>query len=132
MFVSFLYELRALKVPVGTQEAIALAQALELGLHDSSLDGFYDVARALLVHSEVQLDAFDQAFAKHFKGVELKAIEIHQQLLDWLKEAQAQRHKLTDEELKLLEALDRASLEKLFEERLREQKERHDGGKKWI
>src|SRR3954469_22935756 len=128
MFIPFLYELRSLKVPVGTQEAIALAQALELGLHDSSLDGFYDVARALLVHSEVQLDAFDQAFAKHFKGVELQAIEIHRELLEWLKQAQGERRKLTDEEPKLLEALDRASLEKLFEQRLREQKERHDGG----
>ena len=51
MFIPFLYELRALKVPVGTQEAVALAQALKAGLHDSSLDGFYDVARSLLVHS---------------------------------------------------------------------------------
>jgi uncharacterized protein with von Willebrand factor type A (vWA) domain len=40
MFVPFLYELRARKVPVGTQEALALAEALSWGLHDSSLDGF--------------------------------------------------------------------------------------------
>ncbi len=132
MFVPFLYELRALKVPVGTQEAIALAQALELGLHDSSLDGFYDVARSLLVHSEGQLDAFDQAFAKHFKGIELQATQIHQELLDWLNQAQGQRKTLTPDELKLLEALDAAGLKKLFEQRLREQKERHDGGNKWI
>jgi uncharacterized protein with von Willebrand factor type A (vWA) domain len=132
MFIPFLYELRALKVPVGTQEAVALAQALTQGLHDSSLDGFYDVARALLVHSETQLDAFDQAFAKHFKGVETTAIQIHQELLEWLKDAQRQRKTLSPEELKLLEQLDREALEKLFEQRLREQKERHDGGNKWI
>ena len=132
MFIPFLYELRARKVPVGTQEAIALAEALSWGLHDSSLDGFYHVARALLVHSESQLDAFDQAFLKTFKGVETHALEIHQQLLDWLKEARERRPELTDEERALLDALDRETLEKLFEQRLREQKERHDGGNKWI
>jgi len=38
MFVGFLYELRRRKVPVGAQEALALGRALEVGLHDSSLD----------------------------------------------------------------------------------------------
>src|SRR5205823_14803560 len=70
MFLKLLDELRARKVPVGTHEAIALAGALEAGLHDSSLDGFYFVARSLLVHSETHLDAFDLAFAKVFKGAE--------------------------------------------------------------
>ena len=41
MFVDFLYELRARKVPVGAQEAVAVAAALKNGLHDVSLDGFY-------------------------------------------------------------------------------------------
>ena len=74
MFVPFLYELRSRKVPVGTQEAVALAGALARGLHDSSLEGFYFVARALLVHDEKHLDAFDQAFAKTFEGVEASAL----------------------------------------------------------
>ena len=43
MFVDFLYELRKRKVPVGTQEAVALSRALAEGLHESSLDGFYDI-----------------------------------------------------------------------------------------
>ena len=43
MFVEFLYELRKRRVPVGTQEAVALARALAGGLHESSLDGFYHV-----------------------------------------------------------------------------------------
>ena len=61
-FVPFLYELRAKKVKVGAQEAVALAKALAMGLHDSSLDGFYHVARAICVHRESDLDAFDEAF----------------------------------------------------------------------
>ncbi|MBK7864041.1 MAG: VWA domain-containing protein [Archangiaceae bacterium] len=132
MLVPFIYELRSRKVPVGTQEALGLAQALHQGLHDSSLDGFYWVARSLLVHSESHLDAFDQAFAKYFKDVELKALEIHQALLDWLKDAQQNKPTLTEAEKQLLAQLDREALEKLFEQRLREQKERHDKGNKWI
>ena len=42
------------------QEALALAEALQAGVHDSSLDGFYYAARALMVHRETHLDAFDQ------------------------------------------------------------------------
>jgi len=68
-FVPFLYELRARKVKVGAQEALALAKALAFGLHDSSLDGFYHVARAICVHRESDLDKFDEAFLAHFKGI---------------------------------------------------------------
>jgi uncharacterized protein len=132
MFIPFLYELRARKVPVGTQEAVALAGALKEGLHDSSIDGFYYVARALLVHDEKHLDAFDEAFGKIFEGMEGKAIELQQQLLDWLRDAEQRLPDLSPEERALLEQFDRAELEKLFEERLREQKERHDKGNKWV
>src|SRR6266567_9078694 len=68
MFVDFLHELRKNKVPVGMQEAVSLARALSLGLHDSSLEGFYLLARSILVHRETHLDAFDVAFAEHFEG----------------------------------------------------------------
>ena len=46
MFLEFFYELRRRKVPVSTHEWLALMRALSLGLHDSSLDGFYELARA--------------------------------------------------------------------------------------
>lgn len=132
MFIPFLYELRARKVPVGTQEAVALAGALARGLHESSLDGFYLVARALLIHDEKHLDAFDEAFGKFFEGLEPKALELQQNLLDWLRDAKERLPDLTPEERAMLEQFDRAELEKLFEQRLKEQQERHDGGNRWI
>lgn len=131
MFLPFLYELRRRGVPVGTQEALALAGALKAGLHDSSLDGFYHVARALLVHSEAHLDKFDQAFLAHFQGVESAALEVTRELLEWLRDAR-ERRELTDEERALIEQLDAEELERLFQERLKEQRERHDGGNRWI
>lgn len=132
MFIPFLYELRARKVPVGTTEAVALAKALSMGLHESSLDGFYYVARALCVHSEAHLDAFDDAFLAHFKGIERGAVEIKRELFEWLKDARERYPELTEEERKLFEQFDIDKLEEMFEERLRDQKERHDGGDKWI
>lgn len=132
MFIPFLFELRRRKVPVGTQEAVALAAALKKGLHDSSIDGFYHVARAILIHSEAHLDAFDEAFLAHFKGIEIESKQIKDELLDWLRDAVERRGELTEEERALIDSMDLDELRKLFEERLNEQTERHDGGNRWI
>ncbi|MGO9829599.1 MAG: VWA domain-containing protein [Myxococcaceae bacterium] len=119
MFVGFLYELRRRKVPVGTQEAVALAQALRAGLHDSSLEGFYEVARALLIHNEAHLDAFDQAFLAHFKGVEDAGNALLEELLEWLEVARATNAgERTPEEAAALAALEPEALRQLFEARM--------------
>ena len=131
VFVPFLFELRARKVKVGAGEAMSLARALSMGLHETSLDGFYHVARALCVHREQDLDAFDQAFLHHFRGIETTSLELLAELEQWLQDPALQRP-LTDEERALLQALDMKELRQLFEERLREQKERHDRGNRWI
>ena len=130
-FVPFLFELRARKVKVGVQEAMSLARALTMGLHESSLDGFYHVARALCVHREADLDPFDVAFSAHFKGVKAAALEIMEELEQWLSDPKM-RKTLTEEERALLESLDMEELRKLFEQRMKEQDGRHDGGNKWI
>jgi uncharacterized protein with von Willebrand factor type A (vWA) domain len=132
IFVNFLYRLRKHEVPVGAQEAIALAQALQVGLHDNSLDGFYYTARSLMVHREGHLDAFDQAFLAEFKGVEGEHIRLKEELMDWLKNAKLKLGDLSPEERALAESLDIEQLKKLFEERMNEQKERHDRGNKWV
>lgn len=132
MFVPFLYELRARGIPVGTQEAINLARVLSAGLHDSSLAGFYQVSKAVLVHDEKHLDDFDLAFAKHFQGIEVEGKKLRDELFEWLRDAKERIRELTPEERELLERYDPEELRRLFEERLREQTERHDGGNKWI
>jgi uncharacterized protein with von Willebrand factor type A (vWA) domain len=132
MLVPFLYELRKRKVPVGAQEALALAEALKAGLHESSLDGLYYVARSILIHSEKHLDDFDQAFASYFRGVEEQGQKLKDELFEWLEEAKKDQENLSDEERALLEQYSKEELEKLFNERMDEQKERHDGGNKWV
>ena len=131
MFIDFLYELRGRGLKVGPTEGMGLARALALGLHGTRLDGFYQVARALCVHREQDLDAFDRAFAHHFKGVPDEALTLTEELLEWLREARPQRE-LTDEDRELLRKLDPEALRQELRQRLAEQKERHDGGSKWV
>lgn len=131
MLVDFLFDLRAEGLKVGPTELVTLARALVLGLHESTLDGFYDVARSLCVHREGDLDAFDRAFAKRFRGVTVAALDMLKVLEDWLNDP-AKLRLLSEEERNALKALSIDELRKLLEERLREQKGRHEGGSKWI
>ena len=131
MLAEFIVDLRTQGLKVGLTELLTLTRALVLGLHDSSLDGFYEVARALCVHREADLDAFDRAFSSRFKGVEYAATNLTRALTEWLTNPYA-RKSLTEEERARLQSLDIDELKKLLEERMREQKERHDGGNKWI
>ena len=131
MLVDFFYQLRDHKVPVGLNEWLALMEALAMGLHESSLTGFYHLARAVLVHSEAHFDAYDLAFAVTFKGVEAGALKLSDELAEWLADP-ANLMNLSAEERAALEALDLDQLREMLEQRLREQKERHEGGSKWI
>ena len=130
-FVPFLYELRARKVKVGPQEGVALAKALSMGLHESSLDGFYHTARAICVHRESDLDKFDEAFLAHFRGIETKSLELVAELEAWLADP-AQQKQLSQEDLDALRSIDMEELKRMFEERMREQQGRHQGGNRWI
>jgi uncharacterized protein len=130
-FVPFLYMLRGQGLKVGPQEALALAQALEKELHDVSLTGFYHVARALLVHREADLDRFDQAFSAHFRGIPMASLELIRELEDWLNDP-LQRKELSAEDLAALEQFSFEQLKQMLEERMQQQKERHDGGNRWV
>lgn len=131
LLVPFFFELRSRKLKVGPTELLATAKALAMGLHEDSLEGFYYVARALFVHREADLDTFDQAFSAYFHGVDVSTIELIEELEDWLRDP-ARLHFLSEEQKRALQSLDMDELRRLFEERLREQKERHQGGSRWI
>jgi len=131
LIVPFLYELRARRMAVGAQEAVQLARALAYGLHENTLDGFYYVARALMVHRESELDKFDEAFLSHFKGVVFESTSFLKELEEWLRDPKILQG-LTDEQKAALKELSVDELRELLEQRLREQKERHEGGNRWI
>lgn len=131
VIVPFVYELRRRKVKVGTQELLSLARAVAHQLHQQSLSQFYHIARAVMIHREQDYDAFDQAFSAYFKGISENTIEVFSEILDWLQDPKKLTG-LSEEERNLLQSLDMEEVRRMLEERLREQKERHDGGNRWV
>ena len=105
MLINLFQTVKSSGVPCSLRELLDLLGALEKRVAYASLDDFYYLSRAILVKDEKHYDKFDKAFEKE----------------------------LDPEELKKIESL--GGLEKLLEEfkkRLEEQKERHEGGSKWV
>ncbi len=116
---------------MGLGEWLTFLRALEMGLHRASLRGFYNVGRAVLCSSEADFDVFDQVFLEVFGSVAAEAVELTDQLREWLADP-AHWPDLPPELIHALEDLDLEELRRLFEERLAEQDSRHDGGDRWI
>ncbi|HEY4220563.1 MAG TPA: VWA domain-containing protein [Myxococcota bacterium] len=131
MFAGFFYHLRAMGLKVGLTEWLSLMQAISRGHERAALPVFYHLARSLLVKREGQYDLYDRAFAAYFGGVEEQFANIDDAILEWLQDPQLPRE-LSEEEQKALASMDLDSLRSQFEERLRTQKERHDGGNRFI
>ena len=132
MLINFFNTLKKARVPVSIKELLDLLSAMEQNLAFGSVDNFYLLARTCLVKDEKYYDRFDRAFGAYFKNLE-NIDGIVEALLpeDWLRK-EFEKH-FTDEEKAKVESL--GGLEKLIEEfkkRLEEQKERHEGGNKWV
>ena len=135
MFVSFFFHLRQRGIPVSPTEFLTLLEALEKGLARASLERFYTLARATLVKRAEHFDLYDAAFAEFFQDRPFAHPDaraaLHDELFSWLDQARFLRS-LSPEQLAALQSLDLDELRRLFEERLQEQQERHDGGNRWI
>ena len=130
MFTGFHSMLRAAGLQVGVGEWMAVVDALDNGAIGPNMRQFYTVARALVCRDEGDYDRFDQAFGAFFQGTALPT-PLTQNLHDWL-DNPLQRPALSAEELDAMQHYDLDQLRKLYEERLAEQTERHDGGSNWI
>ena len=132
MFVAFFHELKTAGVPVTLREYLTLLEAMEKDLAGRRVEDFYYLARTALVKDERNLDKFDRVFGHVFKGLESTSEALTAEIpAEWLKKL-AEKY-LTEEERKEIEAV--GGLDKLLEllrQRMREQKGRHQGGKKWI
>ncbi len=137
MFTEFFFLLKQVGIPVSPTSFLRLQKALSMGLI-TSIDDFYTGARSILVKSERYFDIYDQAFAHHFRGAELKdpgEIELTEaaraMLEEWMKDPEGMAELLGADE----DSLKRLSPEELlqyFLDRLKEQTEEHHGGSKWI
>ena len=134
MFVDFFYHLRHRGLPVSVTEYMTLLQALQRGHAESSLQRFYTLARSVLIKKPEQYDAYDLAFAEYFQDVEVdweNMPHVSQEMLDWLADPKRMPG-LTKEQQELMERYDLDQLMEMFEQRMQEQTERHDGGNRWI
>ena len=132
MLISFLGALRAGGLKVSLTEFLGLLEALKAGLAQASIDEFYALSRLCLVKDESQYDRFDRVFSAYFSGVEAVTEKLFAEIPDdWLRQQTALM--LSEEDRAKLKSL--GGLEELmrqFEERLKEQKARHQGGNRWI
>jgi uncharacterized protein with von Willebrand factor type A (vWA) domain len=130
MLTDFFYTLRAARLPVSVKEFLTLLEALRAGVIEPSVDQFYFLSRAALVKDEALYDRFDRAFAAYFRGVERIADFTAEIPLDWLR-----KHlelELSPEERAKIEKMGWDELMATLKKRFEEQKERHEGGSKWI
>ncbi len=132
MLISFFLTLKKAGVPVSIRELLDLISALRARLVFANVEDFYHLARICMVKDEKYYDRFDLAFGRYFRDLETLD-DVIEALIpdDWLRTEFLKQ--LTDEEKAKIESL--GGLDKLIEEfkkRLEEQKERHEGGNKWI
>ncbi len=136
MLIDFFYTLRSAKLPVSVKEYLTLMEALKEGVVGPAsedgykIDDFYFLSRTALVKDEKHYDKFDRAFAAYFKGVEMVADFTKDVPLEWLRKNL--ELELSAEEKAKIEKMGWDELMETLKKRFEEQKERHEGGSKWI
>ena len=135
MLIDFFYTLRAAKLPVSVKEFLMLLEAMEANVvgpqsDACSMDDFYYLSRTALIKDEKHFDKFDKAFGAYFKGVEMLTDFAADVPMEWLKKIL--ENELTPEQKAAIEKMGWDELMETLKKRLEEQKERHEGGNKWI
>ncbi len=132
MFARFVLALREAGVPASLTEYLALLGAMQAGVVEYDVEGFYFLARCALVKDERHLDRFDRVFGQAFKGVESPPGTPPQEIPeDWLRKLAESM--LTPEQMRQVRAL--GGFDKIMaalRERLANQDKRHQGGSKNI
>ncbi len=130
MLIDFFFTLKDAKIPVSIKEYLILMEAMQKQVIAPSLDEFYYLSRMTLVKDEAHYDKFDKAFGLYFKGIDT-IFEKHPEIpLDWL--MKRIERELTDEQRAAIEKFGYDKLMDRLKELLAEQKEKHEGGNKWI
>jgi len=131
MFVSFFLDLRRAGLPVSLTEYLTLLEALKQRVCEPSVESFYFLSRAALVKDERHIDKFDRVFGQAFRGVATIDDPYAEIPEEWLRKL-AEKF-LSPEEMAKVQALGGFdALMQRLRELLQEQKERHQGGNRFI
>ncbi len=130
MFIDFFQTLRRHGLKTSITEWLDLLSAMKANLAFADVEQFYYLSRLILVKDESQYDKFDRAFSEYVDKV--AKIDVTEKIpKDWLENAL--KRNLSDEEKSKVQQLGSLDeLMKTFQERLKEQQKRHQGGSKWI
>ncbi|RJG05426.1 hypothetical protein D3870_04770 [Noviherbaspirillum cavernae] len=130
MLIDFFFTLKDAKIPVSIKEFLILLEAMQKNVISPSLDDFYYLSRTTLVKDEAHYDKFDKAFGMYFRGVDAIFEKNPEIPLQWL--MKRMERELTPEQKAAIEKFGYDKLMDRLKELLKEQKERHEGGSKWI
>lgn len=132
MLTNFFFHLRNNNLKVNIREHLTLLEALDKEIVTYNVEDFYFLSRAIYVKHEQNLDLFDKLFGQFFESIENISLE---KLLEidnnWL--INKLLSELTDEEKEAIK--EAGGLEELLDrlkKTIEEQKERHEGGSKWV
>lgn len=130
MLIDFFFTLKDAKIPVSIKEFLLLLEALQKGVIGTAVDDFYYLSRTVLVKDEAHYDKFDRAFGLYFKGIHTIFEKNAEIPLDWL--MKRIERELSPEQKAAIEKFGYDKLMDRLRDLLNEQKERHEGGSKWI
>ena len=132
MLTNFFFHLRNNNLKVNIREHLTLLEALDKEVVTYNVEDFYFLSRVIYVKHEQNLDLYDKLFGQFFEGTENINLEKLLEIDDnWL--INKLLSELSDEEKEAIKAA--GGLDELLErlkKTIEEQKERHEGGSKWV
>ena len=130
MLIEFFLKCKSAGLPVSTKEFLVLLESMKARVIGQSVDEFYYLSRMCLIKDETKYDKYDKVFGEYFRGIEALT-ELNPNVPEeWLRKALEKN--LSPEDLAKLKAMSWDELMETLKKRLEEQKERHEGGSKWI
>lgn len=135
MFFDFFVKLKNSEIPVSLDEYLTFLKGLELDFIQYDIEKFYFFAKTSLVKNENLIDKFDIIFSEYFESIEriklgdiLEFLNIPQKWLEKLFEKKFSKEELSN----IRSSEDFTTLMEKLKKRLEQQKQRHQGGNKWI
>ena len=133
MFLKFFHTLKVFGIPVTIKEYLDMLKGLDKGIcSNNNIQEFYYFSRLSLVKDEKYYDRFDKAFKSFYEYNKEFISEIKKQIpQDWLNN---NLNQIFSEYMKKKIKNDKKWEEilKEFENILKKQKKRHEGGNKWV
>ena len=133
MLIDFFLNLKRSGIKCSLKELLDLINALDKRIVTISTEDFYYLSRSLMVKDEKYFDRFDRAFSVFFSGIDNVDLDFLKDEIpeEWLRKEFEKTLSQEDRE-KIKSIKDLEELMKKFMETFNEQRNRHQGGNKWI